>query len=141
MSPNSWRISMSKSPCLTPVSIRRFFSRLPDPRRRRVRISHPLINLVVMALCGVIAGADSWEEIARFAVLRRGWFAPLLDLRLGIPSHDTFGRVFAALNPVAFQKCLLALVTALHQTKQGQIIALDRKAAREAIARSSDQRP
>ena len=132
---------MSKSPCLTPVSIRRFFSRLPDPRRRRVRISHPLINLVVMALCGVIAGADSWEEIARFAVLRRGWFARLLDLRSGIPSHDTFGRIFAALNPIAFQKCLLAWVTALHETTQGQIIAIDGKAAREAMARSSDKGP
>jgi DDE_Tnp_1-associated len=95
---------------LTPVSIKRFFARLPDPRRRRLRIAHPLINLVVMVVCGLIAGADSWDEIARFAAMRRSWFARLLDLRTGIPSHDTFGRVFAALNPVSFQKCLLAWV-------------------------------
>jgi predicted transposase YbfD/YdcC len=132
---------MAKSASLTPVSIKRFFARLPDPRRRRMRIAHPLINLVVMALCGVIAGADSWEEIARFAAMRRSWFARLLDLRAGIPSHDTFGRVFSALNPLAFQKCLLAWVTALHEVTQGQIIAIDGKAAREAMARSSDKGP
>lgn len=132
---------MAKSASLTPVSIKRFFARLPDPRRRRRRVAHPLINLVVMAVCGVIAGADSWEEIARFAAMRRSWFARLLDLRAGIPSHDTFGRVFAALNPLAFQKCLLAWVTALHEVTQGQIIAIDGKAAREAMARSSDKGP
>jgi predicted transposase YbfD/YdcC len=104
-------------------------------------VAHPLINLVVMALCGVIAGADTWEEIARFAKVRREWFARLLDLRRGVPSPDTFGRVFAALNPLAFQKCLLAWVAALHETTQGQIIAIDGKAAREAMSRASDKGP
>jgi predicted transposase YbfD/YdcC len=132
---------MAASSRLTPVSIRRFFARLPDPRRRRTRIAHPLLNLVVMALCGVIAGADTWEEIARFAQMRRDWLARFLDLRSGIPSHDTFGRVFAALDPVAFQKCLLAWVSALHEATQGQIIAIDGKAAREAMARVSDKGP
>jgi predicted transposase YbfD/YdcC len=126
---------------LSPASIRRCFARLPDPRRRRTRVAHPLINLVVMALCGVIAGADSWEEIVRFARVRRAWFARLLDLRRGVPSPDTFGRVFAALDPIAFQKCLVAWVAALHETTQGQIIAIDGKAAREAMARASDKGP
>ena len=132
---------MAKSSRLSPVSIKRYFARLPDPRRRRTRVAHPLINLVVMALCGVIAGADTWEEIARFAKVRREWFARLLDLRRGVPSPDTFGRVFAALNPLAFQKCLLAWVAALHETTQGQIIAIDGKAAREAMSRASDKGP
>jgi predicted transposase YbfD/YdcC len=132
---------MAKSSRLSPVSIKRFFARLPEPRRRRTRVAHPLINLVVMALCGVIAGADSWEEISRFARVRREWFARLLNLRRGVPSPDTFGRVFAALNPVAFQKCLLAWVTALQETTRGQIIAIDGKAAREAMARSTDKGP
>ena len=131
---------MAASARLTPVSISRFFARLPDPRRRR-RVAHPLLNLVVMALCGVIAGADSWEEIARFAQMRRDWLAQFLDLRSGIPSHDTFGRVFAALDPVAFQKCLLTWVGALHEATRGQIIAIDGKAAREAMARASDKGP
>src|SRR6202040_2867836 len=118
-----------------------FFSRLPEPRRRRSRVEHPLLNVVVMALCAVVGGADSYEEIARFAVIRRDWFARLLDLRHGIPSADTFGRVLAALNPVAFQKCLLAWIAALHEISQGQIIAIDGKAAREAMARASDKGP
>jgi predicted transposase YbfD/YdcC len=127
---------MARSSSLSPVSIKRFFARLPDPRRRRSRVTHPLLNIVFMALCGVIAGADSWEEIARFARLRRDWLAKFLDLQHGIPSHDTFGRVFAALDPVALQRCLLAWVNALHEVSRGQIIAIDGKAAREAMARA-----
>src|SRR5262249_45957072 len=116
--------------------IKRFFAGLPEPRRRRSRITHPLLNIVVMAVCGVIAGADSWEEIARSAGLRRGWLAQVLDLRPGIPSPDTFGPVFAALDPVAFQRCLLAWGSALHEVSGGDIIAIDGKAAREAMARA-----
>ncbi len=132
---------MARSSSLTPLSIKKFFARLPDPRRRRTRISHPLLNIVVIAVCGVIAGADTWEEIVRFARMRRDWLAKFLDLRHGIPSHDTVGRVFAALEPVAFQRCLLAWVSALHEVSRGEIIAIDGKAAREAMARSVDKGP
>ena len=132
---------MARSSPLTPLSIKRFFARLPDPRRRRTRISHPLLNIVVMAVCGVIAGADTWEEIVRFARMRRDWLAKFLDLKHGIPSHDTVGRVLAALEPVAFQRCLLAWVSALHEVSRGAIIAIDGKAAREAMARSADKGP
>jgi predicted transposase YbfD/YdcC len=100
-----------------------------------------LINLVFMAVCAVVANADSWEEIARFAKMRRDWFARFLELPQDNPSHDTFGRVFAALDPIAFQKCLLAWVSALHEHTQGQFIAIDGKVAREAMARSTDIGP
>jgi predicted transposase YbfD/YdcC len=132
---------MSQSSRLSAVAIKKFFARLPDPRRRRGRIVHPLLNLVVIALCATIAGADTWEEIAQFGRERRDWLARFLDLSNGIPSHDTFGRVFAALDPLAFQKCLLAWVQALHQVTKGQILAIDGKVAREAMARASDQGP
>jgi predicted transposase YbfD/YdcC len=130
---------MTKSSRLSQTSIHKFFGSLPDPRRRRTRVKHPLLNLVVIALCGTIAGADDWEEIVQFARDRREWLSRLLDLSSGIPSHDTFGRVFAALDPVAFQKCLLAWVQHLHELTQGQVIAIDGKVAREAMARSGDQ--
>jgi len=126
---------------LSPASIRKFFASLPDPRRRRTRVKHPLLTLVVIALCGTIAGADTWEEIVQFARDRHEWLARLVDLSAGIPSHDTFGRVFAALNPVAFQKCLLNWVQRLHEVTQGQVIAIDGKVAREAMARAGDQGP
>lgn len=122
---------------LSPISIRNFFHSLPEPRRRRSRISHPLLNLVVMALCAVIAGADTWEEIARFAQDRRCWFARLLKLSKRTPSADTFARVLSALDPVAFQRCLLTWMQALHQATQGQIIAIDGKVVREAMARAA----
>jgi predicted transposase YbfD/YdcC len=132
---------MTKSPRLSQTSIHEFFGSLPDPRRRRTRVKHPLLNLVVIALCGTIAGADDWEEIVQFARDRREWLSRFLDLSAGIPSHDTFGRVFAALDPVAFQKCLLAWVQRLHELTQGQVIAIDGKVAREAMARAGDQGP
>ena len=116
---------MAMSSRLSPTSIRKFFASLPDPRRRRTRVKHPLLTLVVIALCGTIAGADTWEEIVQFARDRRDWLTHLIDLSKGIPSHDTFGRVFAALDPVAFQKCLLTWVQRLHEVTQGQVIAID----------------
>lgn len=126
---------------LSPVSIKKFFRVLPDPRRRRTRVTHPLLNLIVMGLCAVIAGADTWEEIARFAQDRRRWFSKFLNLSRGVPSADTFGRVLSALDPVAFQRCLLAWMQALHEVTRGQIIAIDGKVAREAMARSVDKGP
>jgi predicted transposase YbfD/YdcC len=131
---------MSQSSRLAPVSIVKFFKHLPDPRRVG-KVEHPLMNLIVMALCAVIGGADDFAEIGRFVRERRAWFARILDLSGGVPSHDTFSRVFRALNPIAFQKCLLAWVTALHARTEGQIIAIDGKLVREAFARSKDQGP
>jgi predicted transposase YbfD/YdcC len=132
---------MASSTHLSPIRIRKFFAALPDPRRRRRRIKHPLLNLIVIALCAVIAGADDWQEIVQFGHSRRAWLARLIDLSEGIPSHDTFQRVFATLDPVAFQKCLLAWVQALHEATQGEVIAIDGKVAREAMARAGDQGP
>lgn len=132
---------MTRSARLSQTSIHQFFASLPEPRRRRTRIKHPLLSLVVIALCGTIAGADTCEEIVQFARDRRQWLSGFLDLSQGIPSHDTIGRVFAALDPVAFQKCLLAWVQRLHEVTQGQVIAIDGKVVREAMARAGDQGP
>jgi predicted transposase YbfD/YdcC len=132
---------MAMSSPLSQASIRKFFASLPEPRRRPTRVKHPLLTLVVIALCGTIAGADTWEEIVQFARDRRQWLARLVNLSEGIPSHDTFGRVFAALDPLAFQKCLLTWVQRLHEVTNGQVIAIDGKVAREAMARAGDQGP
>jgi predicted transposase YbfD/YdcC len=133
--------AMAMSSRLSPATVRKFFASLPDPRRRRTRVKHPLLTLVVIALCGTIAGADTWEEIVQFARDRHDWLARFVNLSKGIPSHDTFGRVFAALDPVAFQKCLLTWIQRLHEVTKGQVIAIDGKVAREAMARSGDQGP
>ena len=123
------------------VSIERFFRKLPDPRRHQGKVIHPLLTIVVIALCATVAGADDYEAIVAFARQRCDWFAKFLDLSNGIPSHDTFERMFANLNPVAFQRCLLEWIAAFHEATAGKVIAIDGKAAREAMNRSKDKGP
>src|SRR4051812_45886480 len=87
------------------VSLARPFAGPPDPPVDRSK-KHALGDILVIALCAVIAGADSWEEVERFGQARKDWLKGLLKLPHGIPSHDTFYRVFARLDPEAFGKCV-----------------------------------
>src|SRR5690348_2338163 len=96
------------------------FADLTDPRRRAV--THPLINVVTIALCAVICGADDFVAIADFGKARRDWLARFLDLSNGIPSHDRFNAIFATLKPGEFEACLLSWITALHEITDGQVI-------------------
>jgi predicted transposase YbfD/YdcC len=104
------------------------FAELTDPRRHEV--TYPLINVVVIAVCAVICGADDFVAIAKFGRTKREWLAQLLDLRNGIPSHDRFNAIFAAIKPAEFEKCLLSWITTLHEITDGQVIAIDGKTLR-----------
>lgn len=115
------------------------FADLTDPRRREV--TYPLINIVVIAICAVVCGADDFVAIADFGKARRGWLARFLDLANGIPSHDRFNAVFAALKPAEFEACLLGWITALHELSGGQLIAIDGKAPRRSFDAASSQAP
>jgi predicted transposase YbfD/YdcC len=96
-----------------PLDIPHFFADLPDPRHPAFRY-HLLSEILVMALAAVLSGATSWETIAAFALAKHDWFRSLgLKLPYGIPSHDTFARIFAALNPRAFQNCFTAWINAV----------------------------
>jgi predicted transposase YbfD/YdcC len=88
-------------------SIKTYFRRLKDPRVVG-RSRHLLVDIVVLAICGVIANCDDWSDIVLFAQQRLGWFKRFLRLPEGVPSHDTFERVFADLDPRAFERCCLA---------------------------------
>src|SRR3954453_23404588 len=96
------------------------FADLTDPRRREV--TYPLINVVVIAVCAVVCGADDFVAIADFGKARRDWLARFLDLPNDIPSHDRFNAIFA-LKPGEFEACLLGWITALHEITSGQVIA------------------
>jgi predicted transposase YbfD/YdcC len=110
------------------------FRDLPDPRVERTR-KHPLINIVFIAVCGVLSGANSFASIEEFGCDRRNWFARYLDLSHGIPSDDTFGRVLARLDPGAFEKCLLSWVQAVQEVTGNRLIAIDGKTVRGSYDR------
>ena len=117
-------------------SIVAHFRQLPDPRVRRTR-RHALDDILVITLCAVICGADDWASIARFGRAKRKWFREFLALPHGIPSHDTFGRVFAALDPEAFKAAFLAWVATVADLLPGDVIAIDGKTLRHTFDTAS----
>jgi predicted transposase YbfD/YdcC len=110
------------------------FRDLKDPRVERTR-KHPLINILFIAVCGVLSGANSFAAIEEFGLDRRTWFARFLDLANGIPSDDTFARVLARLDPGAFEKCLLSWVQAVQEVTGNRLIAIDGKTLRGSYDR------
>lgn len=122
---------------LKSVRLQDHFAELTDPRRREV--TYPLINVICIAICAVISGADDFVAIARFGETKREWLAQFLDLRNGIPSHDRFNAIFAALKPGEFEKCLLSWITTLHEITEGQVIAIDGKTLRRSFDAASSK--
>jgi predicted transposase YbfD/YdcC len=111
------------------LSVSRFFLPLRDPRRRHLR-KHLLIDIIVIALCAVISGANDWQQVAAFGQRRRNWLSTFLRLPNGIPAHDTFERVFDRLDPAAFQACFQRWVEDLARQLNLGHIAIDGKTLR-----------
>jgi predicted transposase YbfD/YdcC len=112
-----------------PLPLLRHFRKLKDPRVNRRRL-HSLQAIVVIAVCAVIAGAQDFQQVALFAQKRQDWLAGFLELPNGVPSHDTFERVFARLDPVAFQAGFVSWMTDWHFRLTGKHLAVDGKALR-----------
>jgi hypothetical protein len=112
-------------------SIRHHFAGLSDPRRRHGQ-RHRLLDVIVIALCAVIAGSNTWPEVETFGQRRRDWLARFLDLDNGVPCHDTFERVFDRLDPVALQRCLLSWLAAPAGGLGAGHVATDGKTARRS---------
>jgi predicted transposase YbfD/YdcC len=128
---------MSTAPAA--ASIIEQFSALPDPRTHLRKNEHKLIDIIVIAICAVICGADSWTEIAEYGVAKKDWFADFLELPNGIPSHDTFNRLFSFINPEEFQRCFSGWVQAAWKRSEGQVIALDGKTLRRSYDSKSSK--
>ncbi len=94
---------------------------------------YPLTNIVVIAICAVICGADDFVAITAFGRKKRKWFAQFLDLASGIPSHDRFNAVLAAIKPAEFEKCFLSWITSLQDITDGQVVAIDGKTLRRSF--------
>lgn len=120
------------------VSLEEHFSQLDDPRG--ANIEHMLFDIVVIAILATICGADGWVAIEQFGHRKEGWLREYLILPNGIPSHDTFGRVFSLLNPEDFQACFMKWVKALNKITQGQVIGLDGKQMRGSHDKSTGKR-
>src|SRR6266852_7815087 len=110
------------------------FAQVEDPRMERTK-QHRLRDIIIIAICGVICGAEGWVEIEEFGKAKEAWFTDLLKLPSGIPSHDTFGRVFALIDPKQFEASFFQWVQGISKTIKG-VIAIDGKTLR----RSHDQR-
>lgn len=126
------------------ISISRYFEPLPDPRIDRTR-RHKLVDIVTIAICAAIAGADDWEAVAAFGRANEEWFRTFLELPGGIPAHDTFWRVFRALDSTSFELCFSDWTSALRRLLAGaaeepaaaakaigEVIAIDGKTVRRS---------
>ncbi len=118
------------------------FGALPDPRVERTKL-HPLLDILVIAVCAVIAGAEGWEDIAEFGHLKEAFFRERMGLTLphGIPSPDTFRRVIARLDPDAFGRAFLAWAETLRVQTKGEVVALDGKTLRHSFDTAAGQAP
>jgi predicted transposase YbfD/YdcC len=116
------------------------FASLSDPRVERTKL-HPLMSIVTIALCAVICGAQTWNEIEEFGEAMEDWFGEFLDLPNGIPSHDTFNRVFSSLDPIEFEECFRGWMRAVAGVLPEQVVALDGKTVRGSHERSRGKEP
>lgn len=114
-----------------PESIQAHFGKLRDPRLTRTR-RHSLLDIIVIAICGVVAGADDWVSVVDFGEAKVEWLKQFLGLPNGIPSHDTFGRVFGLLDPAEFEVCFSSWTRAAFGEVTDEIIAIDGKTVRRS---------
>lgn len=113
------------------------FLELPDPRKRN--ITHRFVDILTIALFAVVCGADDWVTVAAYGRAKLDWLKTFLELPRGIPSHDTFGRVFARLNPDALEECFRKWMASLVELSAGTLVAIDGKSLRRSFDHAWDK--
>jgi predicted transposase YbfD/YdcC len=119
-------------------SIESFFIGIEDHRHHNKL--HKLIDVIIIAICGVVAGADTYDQIENFGKKRKKWLSNFLELPYGIPSHDTIGRILERINPNEFQNSFKLWVEAVTERTRGQVVAIDGKTLRRSHDRSNDKK-
>src|SRR5215813_4400770 len=122
------------------ASIVEHFQTLEDPRIERTK-KHNLLAILVIAVCTLLTGGEGFQDMELFGKSKRAWLQTFLTLPHGIPSHDTFGHVFARLTPQRFQACFLAWTQAVAQRMQGTLVALDGKTVQASFDRATARSP
>lgn len=124
----------------TPSSFQDHFASLSDPRSFHApNLRHDLSDILVIAVCAVICGAEGWEDIEEYGNAQAEWFAEILDLPHGIPGHDTFRRVLSRLDPDELTQCFVSWTTALSDLSGGEIVAIDGKTLRHSFDRAASK--
>ena len=118
----------------------RHFVKITDPRLNRTK-RHALLDIIILALCATLGGANGWADIERFGNAKLAFFRQFLGLPHGIPSHDTFGRVFARLDPAALLVCIQEWLAALGRAVHHEVVAIDGKTLRGSFDTASGQNP
>ena len=116
------------------------FATLPDPRCAG-RTRHRLLNLLVIAVCAVVAGAETWVDIADYGRMKHTWLATFLDLPHGIASHDTFRRVFSLVDPQGLEQCFRQWMASTAPPLPREVVAVDGKTVRRSFDRGREQGP
>ncbi len=120
------------------VTLADHFKELKDPRIERSK-RHKLIDIITITICAVICGADGWADIEQFGNCKYKWFKKFLELPNGIPSHDTFSRVFSLLEPEQLQQCFRQWVESISRITFGEVIAIDGKTLRHSYDKKSNK--
>ncbi len=119
-------------------SINEHFGTLADPRDEE-RIEHKLFDMLVIAICAIVGGANDWEEVVVFGEAKASWFAEFLELPHGIPSYSTFWRLFRHLDAEQFERCFAQWTGALCELSEGEVVAIDGKQCRRSHDRRADK--
>ena len=122
------------------ISIIDHFASVDDPRMERTR-KHKLGDIIAVAICAVIAGADGWVDIETFGNAKIDWFETFLELPNGIPSHDTFGRVFSIIDARNFQDLFIEWTKRVWEATEGQVVAIDGKTVRRSADKTKGKSP
>ena len=126
--------------CTLLDTVQEHFSALADPRRETKNQYHEFTDILVIALCGAICGANHWTSVATFGRAKESWLRGFLSLPNGIPSHDTFTDVFAKLDPESFEKCFVSWVSSLTSLLPGEVVAIDGKTLRRSHDQAASKR-